>query len=192
MKLHVPFVATLAALVTFLFVATSCGSTDNDSAAIRDALAGPIANAVTEVIRQGAVTEDVGAELASSVTAQVGPLLQQMSRDAAARGGVVDQGTVDVAFPAILEAVNRAIQERGLTEDNALALGEQLVASLGPTIAASIQDGQTDGSSKGGMIGGAIGLLGTIASWYLRDRRKKTGGDPLQLAGVNTPPTTSA
>lgn len=39
--------------------------------------------------------------------------------------------------------------------------------------------------------GGAIGLLVGVASWWMRDRRKKLGSDPLQLSSTKTPPTTA-
>lgn len=39
--------------------------------------------------------------------------------------------------------------------------------------------------------GGLLGAAGAVLSWILRDRRKARGGDPMQLAGVVTPPATS-
>lgn len=43
--------------------------------------------------------------------------------------------------------------------------------------------------SQGGAQGGLIGVASTILLSLWRDRRKRKGGDPLQLAGVATPPT---
>ena len=42
-----------------------------------------------------------------------------------------------------------------------------------------------------GMDGGMIGLALTGLAWWMRDRRKKAGMDPLQRADVPTPPTTT-
>ncbi len=50
---------------------------------------------------------------------------------------------------------------------------------------------------KGGIMGmgasadgGVIALLLTGLSWFMRDRRKKIGTDPLQRKDITTPPTT--
>lgn len=192
MKFHIPTALVLASLATVVTATMSCGSGKGDNGdELRAAIAGPLAEAFQEAMIDGGVSSEIGADLANSVTANVGPILHQMVRSSALQNGVVDPGTVDMAFPAILEAVNRAFKERGVSESNALDLGEALAASLAPTIESKIQEGQDSGSTKGQMIGGAYALLTTAISWWARDRRKKLGADPLQLAGVVTPATTA-
>lgn len=43
----------------------------------------------------------------------------------------------------------------------------------------------------GGADGGVIGLGLTALAWFMRDRRKRLGGDPLQRKDIPTPPTTA-
>lgn len=45
------------------------------------------------------------------------------------------------------------------------------------------------GFAKDGIPGGTIGLGLTALAWFMRDRRKKLGRDPLQRTDVATPPT---
>ncbi len=58
---------------------------------------------------------------------------------------------------------------------------------------AALKDGGAGRLGYGhGAVGGAIGLGLTALAWFLRDRRKRKGTDPLQRHDVPTPPTTDA
>ncbi len=105
------------------------------------------------------------------------------------------------ASVAALEAKNRAEDVNATQADideSMAALME--TASLTTDALEAVQDAVLADieSAKGitglgmGMDGGAIGLALTGLAWWMRDRRKRLGQDPLQRSDVPTPPTTVA
>lgn len=103
-----------------------------------------------------------------------------------------EQASLMAANPEVTQAeldgaVAVAITKAKEAKDAALAVIEAVKTDA--ENAKAVAGGFLGGGA--GLDGGAIGLLVTAASWWLRDRRKKAGMDPLQRADVATPPTTA-
>ena len=118
------------------------------------------------------------------------------------------QNALDTANLAIADLQHTTLQVQNAVNDPDVTqadLDAMLAVAVGKAVeakdaavavgAAAIEDLKTakDGFSGLGTLGdgGLITLGTTMLAWYMRDRRKKMGMDPLQRRDVATPPTTT-
>jgi hypothetical protein len=90
----------------------------------------------------------------------------------------------------------------GATAEELDALDAELTAAIAASkvAAARIPEAVKEDAAnfKGGIMGvgaaadgGVLALGLTALSWFMRDRRKRIGADPLQRQDIKTPPTTT-
>lgn len=96
----------------------------------------------------------------------------------AAENPDVTQAELDAAVATALESGKDAMTA---IADVTIAMKEDVAANA--TRAAGLT------GLGGGADGGVIGLGLTALAWWMRDRRKRRGGDPLQRGDIETPPT---
>lgn len=86
---------------------------------------------------------------------------------------------------------------RGATDTELTAIEDQLKQDVKELKQAALNLKDAVKEDAQGFLGltantatGGVASLGiTALAWWMRDRRKKLGKDPLQLSGVKTPPT---
>lgn len=102
-----------------------------------------------------------------------------LAAKAAADNPEVTQAELDAIVATMVEKAKEA-------KDAALAVKDAVKADI-----ANNAD-RVKGITGFGMgaDGGVLGLGLTALAWWMRDRRKKAGMDPLQRSDVTTPPTT--
>lgn len=116
-----------------------------------------------------------------------------------ATSGALNKLSLEIADASAAAAFAKATAEDVTSTqadiDAAMALvaaeGKEVAAAVGELQDAVIADAKGFSGMGGGADGGLIGLGLTGLAWWMRDRRKRLGQDPLQRADVPTPPTTS-
>lgn len=117
------------------------------------------------------------------------------------------QGALDGVNAAVADVRAQQVNLAALQADQSATIGdvqeaegalEAALTTMAQAVKAIPEAAQADAQSLVGGLsgfglgvdGGIVGLLGVGLSWFMRDRRKRLGTDPLQRANVPTPPTT--
>lgn len=107
-----------------------------------------------------------------------------VAAQAAADKAMARANSPDVTQAELDDAITEAVAAAEAAMDAAKAIPEAISTDLD-----NVKKGVTGFGGMGD--GGLVGLGLTAAAWFMRDRRKKLGLDPLQRSDKPTPPTTT-